>query len=603
MEHASTVDIGARKRRSNGTNEDSIATAVLENHHRQTSRSVGIFVLGDGVGGEARGDVASSLVTTVVRKRLTDELLGPGTDLLERFDIDAYRHDPPTATDEDEPGAVLSGERIRTAIQDGVDTAHQHVQQYAREIDSRPATTIVVGVYFDGRLHYGWVGDSRLYLLNTAHEEIEQLTTDHAVTNELLARGEIDDEEYARVHRDATAITNAIGGSAHGRPTVDVEFGSVAVYSDDVIMLTSDGLIDAYPDVRPLREAYDRADDTESVREEIRETLVTDDELLEIVLDAANLHEAVDRLVSFANDRGGKDNLSIVLARDPSADPSPDSLQPRLDMIDSAALIDQTTVIQAAEDGDVTEDGNATEDGSGGNQREASGTSDPGEGCDLGESDGRSGPNESNEISESSESMQARDSTESNQSGASDHDAGTSADSTANVNVVPAGERGPPTAAITVSGSETVFEIGDGVSIGHDTGVDEERPDIDVVVDDDLVEDNHARVEYDDGAGHWHVRDTSSSGTYVEVDEGEWALLLSSEGADFHREHGFDPGAIVERDLNETYRLEDGMVFSLEDPRNEEPITLRFFTSVDRARNHSPDEDGMEGRRFSRFLV
>lgn len=550
MEYASTVDIGARKRRSGGINEDSIATAVLENHHRQTARPVGVFVLGDGVGGESSGDVASSLATSVIRKRLTEALLGSGTEVFERFDIDAYRDDVPTVDDGEEPGSVLSKERIQSAIQEGIDTAHQHVQEFARQIDGRPATTIVVGVYYDGQLHYGWVGDSRIYLINTTHEDIQQLTRDHAVTNELLERGEIDDEEYARVHGDATAITNAIGGSPHGKPTVDVEFGTANVYGDDLIMLTSDGLIDAFPDIKPLRERYLQADDTEAVRQEIRETLVTDDEILDVVLEADDLYDAVEALVEFANDRGGKDNLSITLARDPTADPAPDS-----------GSVDETADAEAATD----------------QQTAAAAPAD--DGSDAG----------TVSTAESSETAGAG--------------AESTSDEAEGVDVLTVGDCEPPTAAITIAGEETVFEVGDGISIGHDKGREQTRPDIDIVVDDDIVEDNHARIEFDDDEDHWRVRDTSSSGTYVEVNEGEWALLLSNEGAEFHRQHGFDPGAAVDHELNETHRLEDGTAFSLEDPRNERPITLQFFTSVDRARDRIRSRDGSEGSHFDRFLV
>lgn len=553
MEHASTVDIGERKRRSGGVNEDSIATAVLENHHRSTSRPVGIFVLGDGVGGEDSGDVASFLATTVVRKRLTEALLGAGTDVLDRFAVDAYDGPPPTA--DDPPESALSPRRIRSAIQDAVDAAHKRVQEYAKETDGRLATTLVVAVYVDGRLHYGWVGDSRAYLVNTRHGEIQQLTEDHAVTNDLLEQGEIDDEAYARVHDDATAITNAVGGSPYGKPTVDVEFGSTEVYREDVIVLTSDGLIDAYPNVAPLRKEYERADDTERAREEILEALVTDDEIRDIILDAADLKEGVEELVTFANDRGGKDNLSITLARDRTADPSPPSLPNRDAVAESDGLIDQETVIESPEAGSNAD---REPDADTGSSPSPGSTPTPGSGTDGSTEEDRS-------------------------------------------EVVSATDTGLTTAAITIAGTETIYEIVDGVTIGRDDDeADGNGPNIGLVVEDDSVECNHARIERDDD-GDWWIRDTSTAGTFVE-DDGEWLHLRSRETSGDGRQADGNPEADAPDDPHRpegaTCRLRDGTAFSLEDPRETDPVTFRFYTSVDRARNRRGEttDDGLLDR-------
>ena len=566
MEHASTVDIGERKRHREGINEDSIATAVFENHHRHTSRPVGVFVLGDGVGGEASGDIASAIATTVIRKRVASALLGPGTDVYDRFDLDAYEGTPPTVDESTDPEAVLSADRIRTIIQESIDEANAHVQAFARKLGGRPATTIVVGVYHDGRLHYAWVGDSRLYLINERHGRIDQLTRDHAVTNELLDRGEIDDEEYARVHGDATAITNAIGGSAHGNPHVDVDFGSVEVYRDDVIMLTSDGLIDAYPDIATLREEYHRAADTAAVREKIRETLVTDDEILDVVAESATLSEAVERLISFANDRGGKDNLSITLARDPTANETPAAIDHRsagigATGVEPAGLADQTTEIETA-DTDSDEEP---------------------------ESAGSESTDTPDEDSASDEGSTSGD--ESDRDGAEPDDEA--------FDVVSVGDSDGPKAAIAVMEAETIYEIGDAVTVG--CGVDDIEPDVDVTVDDEsIIEPYHAGIERD--GDEWYLRDTSSSGTFLEVDTGEWLLLLSSDGAELHRKHGFDPEATAEQDLNETYALEAGMEFTLEDPRDDGSVHIRFYASVEQAKARVPEDRSTE-RQFSTFRI
>lgn len=557
MEHASTVDIGTRKRRASGINEDSVATTVLENHHRETGRSVGIFVLGDGVGGEASGDVASFLTTTVVRKHLTDAVLGSGTDVLDRFDVDAYEGTPPTVSEDVSQEAALSEERIRAVIQEGIDAAHHHVQQYARDVGERPATTVVAAVYADGRLHFGWAGDSRLYVVNRKHESIQQLTRDHAVTNRLLEQGEIDDEEHARVHEDATAITNAVGGSGHGKPSIDVEFGSVPIYSEDILLLTSDGLIDAYPDVAPLRAAYKQADETASIRAEIRETLVTDDEIRDLVLRADDLQEGVESLVAFANERGGKDNLSITMASDPAAAPTPDRLPARGIEADRAKLAGQETEIESPDEPDAESNGSGTS------------TSEP-------EPNGEA-------------AVETGD------------DPNSAPDSGATADVVSIRADESPTAAIRIVGEERVFEIGDGISLGRVTDSTEDGPDIGLDVGGEgIVEPAHTTVEYVDDAEEWRIRDLSSSGTYVEVDPGEWMLLLSEEGVELHREHGFDPGAAAEEKLSETEPLANGTVFTLQDPRSPETVEFQFFGDVEDAQGR-PDRG--EGTEFNSFVV
>ncbi|MFC3958740.1 PP2C family protein-serine/threonine phosphatase [Halovivax cerinus] len=555
MEHASTVDIGRRKRNANGINEDSVATAVFENHHRGTGRSVGVFVLGDGVGGEASGDVASFLTTTIVRAHLSNAVLGDGTDHPDRFDIGAYDDTPPTV----EESSALSEEGVRRAIQTGIDEAHSHVQEYARDVGERPATTVVAAVYADGQLHYGWAGDSRLYVVNREHGTIEQLTRDHAVTNDLMAQGEIEDEEHARVHEDATAITNAVGGSGHGKPTVDVQFGSAPVYREDVLLLTSDGLIDAYPNVAPLRAAYEAADDTEPVRADIRETLVTDDEIRDFVLQADDLGAAVEALVDFANERGGKDNLSIALATDPDAAATPADLSPR-GQGESPELVDRETQIESPPDPDG-EDASSTT------------------GAGAGTTENLDTVTEAADSNTESERVPAE-------------------------NVVRLCEGDPPTVAVAVIGEDRVFEVGDGVTIGRVTDSADDRPDIGLDVGGDgIVEPLHTTIRYDEAADEWRVYDSSSSGTYVETDPGEWLLLLSEEGVELHRELGFDPGAATEESITDSTVLADGTAFTLQDPRDDETVTFQFFRNVSDAQDPDNRTEETGESTFERFLV
>ncbi|MEF8773414.1 MAG: protein phosphatase 2C domain-containing protein [Halobacteriales archaeon] len=633
MEHASTIHIGARKQREGGINEDGVATAVLENHHRDTERPIGVFVLGDGVGGAAGGDVASFLATTVVRKRLVEALSGPATDAPGEHGIEGL-DDVPTV--DERPDDVEAW--LRETIQEAVDEAHAAIQEYAREAGGRPATTVVVAVYLDGRLHYAWAGDSRLYLVNGDRGAIQQLTADHAVTNQLLEDGEIDDEEYARVHPDTTAITRAVGGSPYGEPTVDLEFGTADVYAGDRVLLTSDGLVDAFPNVGPLREDYERADDKAAVRETIRETLVTDDEIRDVVLDAESLATAAEDLVAFANDRGGKDNLSVVLARDPTAPETPAFL-PQRGVGAGESLTDRETVIEEhgdpstdrGDDADADEeaptDGDGSEDADGADSGDANGPDGglggaPGDrrGGDVsnGDAPGGDGVGIDGDAANGDGDAGGRDV----DAGGRDVDAGSRDVGTGSrdgetgpddervpgadvetdegadgggqaasesvdgpLDVVSLSDRGVdvgdrPTAAVAIEGHGRLYEVAAGFTVGRGVEGAEENPNLGLVIDDEAVEPHHARLEYDETAGYWRIRDLSDAGTYVRT---------GGEAADWDR--------LNEGDGRSAHRLGDDAELALQDPAGD-PVTLHFFPSVERAQQRTAQSAG-EGDGFA----
>lgn len=129
--------------------------------------------------------------------------------------------------------------------------------------------------------HYAYVanvGDSRLYLID--EDKISQITKDHSLVEEMVRMGEISRDD-ARNHPDKNIITRALGA---GRD-VDVDFFDIRLTPGDILLLCSDGLSNMVPD------------------EDIRQVILTS-EMLE---------EAGRRLVSMANDNGGRDNIAVVL--------------------------------------------------------------------------------------------------------------------------------------------------------------------------------------------------------------------------------------------------------------------------------------------------
>ena len=139
-------------------------------------------------------------------------------------------------------------------------------------------TTVVAATIKDDYLYVANVGDSRLYLID---QEIEQITRDHSLVEEMIRVGELQRKD-ARSHPDRNIITRAIGA----RAPVKVDFFDVKLEQGDKILLCSDGLTN----------------------------MVEDEDILYIVKKSASLKEAAQRLITEANKTGGKDNISVVLA-------------------------------------------------------------------------------------------------------------------------------------------------------------------------------------------------------------------------------------------------------------------------------------------------
>lgn len=325
MRYTTAADVGRRKRQQGGINEDSVAVSILSESHRDTDRHSGVFVLADGAGGAEAGDVASYVATVEVTRRLTDRLWRERqfADVVEGVagDEEALAGDAV-----DDPLATLDDEAVQGRLEAAIQAAHTRLLEVIDEFDLESAySTVVAAVTVGDRLHYAWVGDSRAYVVNVGPDRPDDqraslLTKDHSEVEQLVTRGAIDEVE-AQVHRHGNRITRALGGTHTENPatsSVTVDTASVDLFGDDVVLLTSDGLVDAYTGAPRLHQAYEDADDTAAVAEEILEKSVTDDEIRDVVLDAPSIEAAADRFVDLSNERGGKDNLSLVLFRDPA---------------------------------------------------------------------------------------------------------------------------------------------------------------------------------------------------------------------------------------------------------------------------------------------
>ncbi len=141
-------------------------------------------------------------------------------------------------------------------------------------------TTLVAATCLDGKLSVANIGDSRLYLVR--QNKMVQVTRDHSYVAELMQKGGLD-RETAKNHPKKNFITRAVGAFERANP----DFFYVETKPGDVILICSDGL----------------------------SNMLTDEEILTIIYQEEDLEFTCSKLVQAANDKGGYDNVSVILAK------------------------------------------------------------------------------------------------------------------------------------------------------------------------------------------------------------------------------------------------------------------------------------------------
>ena len=224
--------------------------------------ALGLVVLADGMGGHRGGEIASSMTVDTIIDVLQKSL-------------------PRIAAGEIDETSGFSMESI--SIQDAVVAANQLVYKTA-EINPEHkgmGTTIVVLQFYNNSFSLAHIGDSRCYRLRA--NKFEQITKDHSLLQELIDRGFYTPEE-ARNSMNKNLVTRALGIDPIVMPDIQEDI----VLKNDIYLLCSDGLTD----------------------------LVEDEDIyLTIMQFSANLEEAAKQLITKANKKGGKDNISVMLCR------------------------------------------------------------------------------------------------------------------------------------------------------------------------------------------------------------------------------------------------------------------------------------------------
>jgi serine/threonine protein phosphatase PrpC len=222
----------------------------------------GIYVVCDGMGGQAAGEVASKLAV--------DTVLGYFRE------AGKEKKYPPA-------GKIFEGVSERaSALGNAIQLANHNIHNAAIENPRQSGMgSTIAAVFIEGdQYSVAHVGDSRIYLLRK--DAIQQLTNDHSLVMEQVRRGLITAEEAQRSEM-ANIIIRALGSE----DTVEPDLSDLVAESGDTLLLTSDGLTRHVPD----------------------------EKLLEVVEHAGSLRQACDALIEVAKQAGGQDNITCLLVR------------------------------------------------------------------------------------------------------------------------------------------------------------------------------------------------------------------------------------------------------------------------------------------------
>lgn len=245
LEAAGRTDVGCVRKH----NEDNLLVDA----------GLGLFVVADGLGGHAAGEVASQIVVDRVQQFIAQTIERDRTWPVE-YDVNLN----------------YDGNRLKVALL-------MSDQAIAEDIRSNPeretmGSTVVAALVHDQRVTLAHVGDSRAYILDP--EGIHQVTRDHSWVADQVAIGVLTPAE-ARVHPFRNVITQALGNGGE----LDVAVQEFQLGKMERLLLCSDGL----------------------------SGMVNDQDIWNIVQEASDLQDAANRLVDRARENGGEDNISVVL--------------------------------------------------------------------------------------------------------------------------------------------------------------------------------------------------------------------------------------------------------------------------------------------------
>jgi serine/threonine protein phosphatase PrpC len=240
------TDVG-RKRKHN---EDAFASDVNE----------GLFIVADGMGGHAAGEVASKITVETIGEfiaatRQKEEATWPFK----------YNHELDFNSNRLAVAIEKANERVMAAVA---------AQPWLKGM----GTTVVAGLLNEKLLSLAHVGDSRAYLFRDG--QLSRLTDDHSWVHEQVTAGILTEEE-AKTHPLKNVVTRALGGG----PSVSPDLQELVFSPGDRYLFCSDGLT----------------------------TMVGDEEILDTAASVKDTQALCQKLVDMANEKGGVDNITVVV--------------------------------------------------------------------------------------------------------------------------------------------------------------------------------------------------------------------------------------------------------------------------------------------------
>ncbi|WP_076593491.1 Stp1/IreP family PP2C-type Ser/Thr phosphatase [Herminiimonas arsenitoxidans] len=253
-------------------------TGLVRSHNEdaiEVSADYQIAVLADGMGGYNAGEVASGIATAMFRSTLEQNLQQLQT-----------------------KGRAASSKTLQRLLVESVASANAQILEVARAQPqfSGMGTTLVAALFHHDKVVLAHVGDSRAYRFRQG--VLTQLTRDHSQLQEQIDAGLVS-PEWARFAPNKNLITRALGVASQ----IDVEVNDYSIEAGDVYLLCSDGLSDML------------------ASEQISAMLEDNDTDLDLLCSS---------LVQAANNNGGRDNISVILAKIESSAPAPLGLWNRL---------------------------------------------------------------------------------------------------------------------------------------------------------------------------------------------------------------------------------------------------------------------------------
>jgi serine/threonine protein phosphatase PrpC/CRP-like cAMP-binding protein len=227
-------------------------------------KKLALFMVADGMGGHAAGEVASAIAVRTVHEELKKE-----KDLINDYVTGA------TGANKVTPKEIIT--LLEHAVQRACSKIHEEAQSdnAKRGMGTTLSSIIVLG----HQAFISHVGDSRIYMMRD--NAVHQVTEDHTVFNELIKRGKLSREQIEKVaHKNA--ITRAVG--VYER--VEVDTLMIELLPGDTFVLASDGLTGYLENPQELHDHLTQSGD-----------------------------EAAKALVDLANERGGKDNITVVIVK------------------------------------------------------------------------------------------------------------------------------------------------------------------------------------------------------------------------------------------------------------------------------------------------